>query len=153
VTVHLNSPYEYAKTGAGDSQAFKFNATGVSLADITVDQTVPGQTLIADTGAFNGDGTGNFTFGIACTTCGSGLSNTFTNDITFHIANAVIADLTAPNNLGYVFVADVGNPSTGNTGPIAATAPTTPVPEPASIWLLGSGLVGLGFVRKRARNN
>jgi len=143
----------FANTGAADNQPFKFNATGVVLGDITVNQSVPGQTLAADTGVFNGDGTGQFTFGIACTTCGGGLSSAFSNDITFHVANATIADLTVPNSDGYLFVADVGNPLNGSTGPIAAipTIPTTPVPEPASIWLLGSAMVGLGFVRKRAR--
>src|SRR5262252_2473092 len=50
VTVHLNSPYVYAKTGAGDFEAFKFNAVGVALADITVNQTFSGQTLAAQTG-------------------------------------------------------------------------------------------------------
>src|SRR5438046_1087956 len=39
VTVPLNPPYEFAKTGAADFQAFKFNATGVVLNDISVDQT------------------------------------------------------------------------------------------------------------------
>src|SRR5262245_18942147 len=59
VTVDLNSPpYAYAKTGAADFMAFKFNATGVAVGDITVDQTFAGQTLVAPTGAFNGDGTG-----------------------------------------------------------------------------------------------
>src|SRR5437660_7095767 len=29
VTVHTNDPFGYAKTGAADDQAFKFNATGV----------------------------------------------------------------------------------------------------------------------------
>src|SRR5262245_20740115 len=64
ITVHLNSPYVYAKTGSVDFMAFKFNAAGVVLGDITVNQTVPGQTLAPQTGAFNGNGTGNFTFGI-----------------------------------------------------------------------------------------
>jgi hypothetical protein len=36
------------KTGAVDNQAFKFNGTGVALADITVDPHTP--VLIADTG-------------------------------------------------------------------------------------------------------
>src|SRR5215468_198378 len=59
VTVHLNSPFAFAKTGSADFQAFKFNDTDPGgLADITVDQTVPGQTLQAQAGAFNGDGTG-----------------------------------------------------------------------------------------------
>jgi len=136
ITVHLNSPFAFAKTGAADFQAFKFNAAGVVVADITVNQTVPGQTLMADAGAFNGDGTGTFGFGIICSTCGNGLSSAFTNDIVFHVANATIADLTAPNGNGNVFVADIGNTATGNTGPVDASSP---VPGP----VVGAGLPGL----------
>lgn len=148
VTVHLNSPFEYAKTGAADFQAFKFNATGVVVGDITVNQTVPGQTLIADTGAFNGDGTGAFVFGIACSTCGGGLSSAFANDLVFHVANATIADLTAANALGFVFAADIGNPTNGNTGPIGALPPPPRVPEPTSMVLVGSGFL---LVARRLR--
>ena len=135
-TVHLNSPFVFANTGSVDNQAFKFNATGVAVTDILVNQTVPGQTLIADTGAFNGDGTGPFSFGIACSTCGGGLSSAFSNDITFSVANSVISDFTNPNANGNVFVADVGNPATGATGPIDASSP---VPGP----VVGAGLPGL----------
>src|SRR5207253_11432675 len=53
----------WAQTGAGDFQLFKFNATGVVVGDISVTQTFASQTLQANTGAFNGDGTGAFTFG------------------------------------------------------------------------------------------
>src|SRR5262245_55247392 len=35
VTVHLNSPYTWAVTGAGDFMYVKFNATGVAIGDIT----------------------------------------------------------------------------------------------------------------------
>lgn len=149
ITVDLATGFSYAKTGAADFQAFKFNATGVVLGDITVNQTFSGQTLAAQTGTFNGDGTGDFSFGIACTTCGNGASN-ITADIVFHVANATLADLTAPNNLGNVFVADIfGNE---NTGPVDASTPSVSVPEPATLTLLGIGLVGLGFAaRRRAR--
>jgi PEP-CTERM motif-containing protein len=149
VTVHLNSPYEFANTGAADNQAFKFNAVGVVLGDITVDAHTP--SLIADTGAFNGDGTGQFSFGISCPSCGPGLSDPFSTDIVFHVANATIAELTVPNNLGNIFVADVGNPNTGNTGPVDASTPNTNVPEPASAILLGLGLFGIRFLALRRK--
>jgi PEP-CTERM motif-containing protein len=147
VTVHLNSPYEYAKTGAVDFQAFKFNATGVVLGDIIVNQTVAGQILAAQTGAFNGDGTGNFVFGIACATCGNGAADAFASDIVFHVVNATLADLEAANNLGNIFVADVLNPLTGATGPIDASG--APVPEPGTLLLLGSGLAAIGAWKRR----
>jgi len=155
VTVHLNSPYAYAQTGAADDQAFKFNAIGVAVADITIDAHTPG--LIASTGAYNGDGTGNFGFGIACNpsnSCGPGGSNPFTADITFHIANATIADLTgagalALNGNGNYFVADVLNTSTGRTGPVDASTPGHVPDGGTTATLLGSALLGLGMLRRR----
>ena len=133
--VHLNSPFAFANTGAVDGLAFKFNATGIVLSDITVTQTVPGQTLAAvGPGSFTGDGTGFFAWGIQCTTCGGGLSTAFTNDILFTIANATVADVTAANTSGNIFVADVGNTLTGATGPIDANHA---VPEPGSLLFFG----------------
>ncbi len=51
-------------------------------------------------------------------TQGPGGSDPFTTNIVFQIADATIADLTAPNNLGIVFVVDILAPN-GNTGPVA----------------------------------
>src|SRR5262245_40660264 len=142
ITVHLFSPNSFVKTGAADFQAFKFNASGVVLGDITVDQTVPLETLAAQTGAFNGNGTGMFAFGIACTTCCNGSSGTFSDDIVFHVAGATIADLTAGNDLGNIFVADIlsaaAGGGTGNTGPVDVA-----VPEPGTAALFGLGFLGL----------
>jgi hypothetical protein len=157
ITVHLLNGNSFAKTQAADDMAFKFNGTGVSLADITVEQTVPGQTLAAETGSFNGDGTGAFTFGIECTTCGMGGSDAFTNDIVFHVANATIADLTQGNGTLFngqqiVFVADILSGTTGNTGPVDATGPGASTPDAGSTaQLLGLGLLGLGFVAQRRK--
>src|SRR6185369_9828296 len=128
VTVHLNSPYTWAVTGAGDFMYVKFNATGVALADIT---SISGAAGLGTLGAFsspptslNGDGTGTFQFAIGCTSgasCPNGLT-TVSSDITFHVLNATIADLSNTfNSLGLNWVVDIG--SAGGTGPVGAPGP------------------------------
>jgi hypothetical protein len=91
-------------------------------------------------------------FGINCPTCGNGPTG-FGGAISFTVNNATIADLTAPNNLGNIFVADVLAPN-GNTGPVDVsnipTFPTT-VPEPDGLALLGLALAGAGWIRRRRK--
>jgi hypothetical protein len=137
IVVDLANGVSWAQTGAADFQLFKFNATGVVVGDISVTQTFAGQTLQANTGAFNGDGTGAFSFGISCNTCGNGNLG-ITSNLVFSVANATIADLTAVNNLGNIFVADVFSGQTGNTGPVDASTPRA-VPGP----IAGAGIPGL----------
>jgi len=137
------APNFWAITGAADNQLFKFNATGVVVGDITVTQTFAGQTLQADTGAFNGDGTGNFSFGIECTTCKMGNTG-ISSDLMFTVANATIADFTAANDKDNIFVADIFSAQTGNTGPVDVHVPD----GGTTLMLLGSALAGLGLVRR-----
>ena len=136
--VVVGNGVSWAQTGAADFQLFKFNATGVVVGDISVVQTFAGQTLQANFsagGGFSGDGTGPFSFGISCATCGNG-NLVISSNLDFTIANAVIADLTAANSFGNIFVADAFSGQTGNTGPVAVDFP---VPGP----IAGAGLPGL----------
>ena len=144
-TVNLAAGFGFAKTGSVDFQTFLFNGIGVTLADITVDAHVP--VLAATNGPYTASAIGTFSFGIGCPTCGNGLSSTFSNSFTFHVANATIADLTG--GAGSPFAADIGNLTTGNTGPIDASLHTSSVPEPISLSLVGGGLLALGLFRKR----
>ena len=146
ITVDLFGSNQFVKTGAADFMNFKFNGVGVALGDITVDPIV-GQTMAAATGAFNGDGTGDFDFGITCTSCANGGSGAFDDNIVFHVASATIAELTVANNLGNVFVADILSGQTGNTGPVDATTPI-PEPGPALLFGLGSLLAGAAIRRR-----
>ena len=145
VIVTLAAGFQYEQTGAADFQIFKFNGVGVALGDIVVFAHVPA--LAASTGAFNGDGTGNFSFGINCPSCGNGFAG-FGGAIGFVVNNATSADLTQPNALGNIFVADVLAPN-GNIGPVDVSVIPNQTPEPASLALLGLGLAGLGWSRRR----
>jgi hypothetical protein len=141
VDVHLTNAQLFILSGSGDMNYFKFDATGVAASDITLTQPfAPSLRVLSLNGPTNppsldGDGTGNFVFGISCSSgsgCGNGSSNGFSNDIIFTVASAMISDLVIPNNLGFVFVADVLG-SNGQTGPVAA------VPSP----VIGHGLLVL----------
>ena len=152
LSVQLNSPNWFIKTGAGDSQAFGFNANGVVVGDITVDAHTP--TLAAAAGPFHMDGAGNFAFGINCPTCGNGAPDAFNTEILFHVANATIGDFVA-NSSGFAFAADIfsnnlnGLDGNGNTGVV--TTGLSPVPEPSSLLLLGTGMVALRMVGGRLK--
>ena len=124
VEVVLFNSFQFAKTGAGDFQIFKFNVSGAP-GPITVDQTVPGQTLAAQSGTFHRGGTGDFGFGITCTTCRNGRAGSLPvgTTIVFHVANATISQLTQSNDLGNIFVADVLCVPTGKSGTVSFAVP------------------------------
>ena len=143
--VTLTAGYKFVLTGAADFQYFKFNGTGVAVGDIfNINQNFAPYTLSAATGPFNGDGTGNFTFGITSNHGNGGSPPQFAGPISFSVANATIADFTQPNNSGFLFVGDILAPN-GNTGPVAVET----VPDGGmTLMLLGTALGALGMARR-----
>jgi hypothetical protein len=154
ISVSLTDSNRFVLTGSADMQFFKFNGAP-SLTSITVTQTAAGTHLVAATGAFNGDGTGMFNFGITCDAgiCGNGAANALPigTILSFEVLNDTVAALTQPNNLGIIFVADMLSGTTGNTGPVDVSV--SPVPLPPAAMLFGSALVGLGVLGRRRRSN
>ena len=93
---------------------------------------------------------------------GGGLSANVTGPLTFTVKAAnltltnfvpIAATKPASPSPGYIFSADVGNAASGKTGAVTTVANETPhighVPEPATIGMIGLGLLGVGFSRRR----
>jgi hypothetical protein len=147
----------FVRTGAGDEMNFKFNGTDVTLDDIIVptglskaysgDADPPGPKGPDGLGDFDGDGGGSYFFGVYFTGQATGGGAGLPGPITFTVNDATIADLTVPNELNQIFVADVISGINGKTGLIDVSA----VPIPAAAWLLGSGLLGLVAIRRRKK--
>jgi len=151
--VTLAAGYNFVLTGSADFQYFKFNGTGVAVGDIiNINQNFPGFTLSGAAGAFSGDGTGDFTFGITSNHKTGGDPPHFAGPITFSVANATIAELTQGNGTFFngqeiVFVADILAPN-GSTGPVDATTPNGVPDGGATVMLLGAALGAFGMARR-----
>jgi len=90
---------------------------------------------------------GTFDYSIVCLLCGNGTSPpTYSGPLTFTVQNVTVADFNVLSDMDYYFASDIGgllangNFSTGNVA--GNTPPVTVTPEPSSLLLMGTGILG-----------
>jgi len=149
VTVSLVSPLEFVNTGL--QETIDFNLTGISSGVTASGFSNTNFSLTSSTAGSNHfDGLGNFTYAIQLGT-GQGAGGAQASPLTFTIAaSGLTAASFGANANGFVFGVDVYNSVNGKTGPIGTEGGVPTVPEPSSMAMLGTGLMGLaGAIRKR----
>ncbi|SRR6266542_24893 len=152
ITLTLAAGEEFVTTGAGDRQYFKFNDGSAGTTTVSESSDFYQFNTSSPLLSFCGDGGGCFSYGIGAQTTGTNACTTgtcpYSGGITFTVNNTTIADLTQPNNLGQIFVADIRFTGSGLTG-LVDVSPATVPDGGSTVMLLGSALLGIGALRRK----
>jgi hypothetical protein len=149
LTVSLLNNNKFVTTGSHTGFAFNFQGGAVSYGTLPTGWSIKG--------ANNEPGFGSFTGGIDCNKGNSNSANScagnnpWVGDLTFDVSRAsgLSIDDFVINGSGKVFATDIISGTTGETGLVAADGNQSPVPEPATLAMLGTGVLGFAGVLRR----